>query len=80
MPKEQRENDIQLLEQAIQLIGEHFDTVHIFVTRHEPEIEDGTVHCQKGTGNWFARYGSIKEWVIREEHLMKMRDIDDNDR
>lgn len=47
---------------------EHFDSVHIFCTRHEP---DGTVNVSIGAGNWFARYGQISEWLCKEQEAAR---------
>lgn len=66
--------DISLVKKALEQLGEHFDSVQIFCTRYEPEIEDGTIQVSKGIGNWFARYGSVKEWTIREESEMKSKE------
>lgn len=60
-------DDMKLLDNALKLISEHFDTVQIFATRHEPEVHTGTVNSYKGVGNWYARYGQIKEWVAKVE-------------
>lgn len=55
------------LEKIARELGEQFDTVSIFVTQYEPEELDGTRHVEVGVGNWYARYGQVKEWVIRQE-------------
>jgi len=49
-------------------IAEHFDTVQIFCTKKVP---DGTNVHTWGDGNWYARYGQIKEWVIYTESQFK---------
>lgn len=48
-------------------LSEHFDSVQIFVTRHESGRLDGTIRCELGAGNWFARYGQVKDWVTYTE-------------
>jgi hypothetical protein len=58
--------EIELLKLAAQNLGEHFEAVHIFASRDEPE-EGGTVRYSYGLGNWFARYGQVREWILREE-------------
>lgn len=65
--EEQREVD--LLKNATLNLGEHFETVQIFVTRHQSETEDdtGTVNLNYGIGNWFVRIGFVKDWVIRQD-------------
>lgn len=66
---EDRDGDMERIQQALDILSEHFDAVHIFASRHEAEIEDGTIHCQKGVGNWFARWGQITQWVKVEEYI-----------
>lgn len=64
-----RSPDLALLRKAVDGLGEHFDTVQVFVTRHEAGTADGTKHISMGSGNWFARFGQIKVWVIQtDEH------------
>lgn len=59
--------DTELLRKHVEQLGEHFDAVTILCTRHEPETEDGTIQISDGCGNWFARYGQIREWIVRAE-------------
>jgi hypothetical protein len=56
------EDDQRVLE-AARALGEHFDTVHVFATRHDPAEKDGTVVVDDGVGNWYARQGQIAEWL-----------------
>jgi hypothetical protein len=63
--------DIQRVSEAVNLLSEHFDTIQIFVTRHEPETENGTIRVHQGIGNWFARYGQVAEWMIRQDELTR---------
>lgn len=64
------EPDISRVETAMNSLSEHFDTVQIFATRHEAE---GTVHVSRGCGNWFARFGHVSEWVVRERESTRVR-------
>lgn len=59
--------DMAVLKSHAAQLGEHFDTVQIFVTRHDPSKDDGTVSAFEGTGNWFARYGQVRNWLLKEE-------------
>ncbi len=61
-----KERDHAMLKRHVAQLAEHFETVQIFATRHSAE-HDGTVGAQWGEGNWYARYGQVKEWVVREE-------------
>lgn len=62
-----KERDLALVDQAVERLGEHFDTVQIFVTRHDQGEEDGTVSCIKGSGNYYARLGLVNEWLTKED-------------
>lgn len=61
------DKDMALIDKAAQDLGEHFDTVQIFVTRYEPETEGGTIHRCTGRGNWFAIRGQIMEWMLKHD-------------
>ncbi len=63
--QQEKEQDLKLVNQALNTLGEHFDSVHIFVTRHLGQ--DGTANINKGVGNWFARAGQIRDWCIRAD-------------
>lgn len=57
--------DMDRLQKVVDGLMEHFDTVQVFVTRHEHERE-GTVNANLGEGNWFARYGQVCEWATKQ--------------
>lgn len=61
-PEVQNEEDFKRLKKLCEALGEHFDTVQVFATRHDPEA-GGTVHMNCGVGNWFARRGQVMEWL-----------------
>lgn len=68
-----KEEDIERVKNAINTLVEHFDAVQIFASRHEPETEDGTVHVNLGRGNWFARFGHVRTWLVKEEEFFRER-------
>lgn len=74
------EDDHAFVQKALDLLGEHFDTVQIFCTRHEGGECDGTVAINKGVGNWFARRGQVREWMLGEDKAIPQRTtiIDDD--
>lgn len=63
------DEDMKRVNEALNVLGEHFDSVHIFATRHESGQFGGTIRISRGTGNFFARYGQIKAWVSVEEAI-----------
>lgn len=60
-------DDLDRVKKACQVLGEYFDTVQIFTTRHEAFTHDGTVNVSYGEGNWFTRFGQVSEWIIRQD-------------
>ena len=64
--------DLDLLKSHATRLAEHFESVQIFCTRHMPSEVDGTITAAWGEGNWFARYGSVREWVVKEEERMRV--------
>jgi hypothetical protein len=69
---EPKDEDMKRVDDAIQTLGDFFDSVQIFATRHEPGEHDGTIAINKGAGNWFARYGQVKEWVVKTEEYSRI--------
>lgn len=68
------------LRMACQRLMEHFDTVQIIATKKDQEpLSAGTDAFWFGQGNWYARYGSVKEWAIEAESIMACRAEDDEE-
>lgn len=68
--KRQEQDDRKRIDDALKTLSEHFDSVHIFVTRHEGSL-DGSIAANVSSGNYYARYGQIREWVLMNEETMK---------
>lgn len=65
-----QDKDLKLVQLAVDQLIEHFDTVQVLVTRCNGD-EDGTVSVSLGAGNWFARYGHVKDWIVKEEEKVR---------
>lgn len=59
--------DMERVRRCLDLLIEHFDSVQIFATRHDPTIVGGTVTLDMGVGNWCTRRGQVRQWIIRED-------------
>lgn len=66
-----RESDMAAVDEAITKLGEHFDSVMIFVSRYDGG-DVGSVNVAKGLGNWYARYGQVREWLVKEEEVARI--------
>ena len=71
--------ETEIVQRHIDQLLEHFDTVHVFCTRHEPD--KGTFNISRGDGNFFARFGQISEWITQsnEQTKMSVRTDEEND-
>lgn len=67
----------QIIEECFKKLGEHFDNVHIFISSNE-SASQGTFYSERYQGNFFARYGQIKHWTIKEEAKTK-KDVADSE-
>ena len=61
-----RETELAIVKSHANQLAEHFESVQIFVTRHIGD-EQGTVRINYGSGNAFARYGQVRQWLIQED-------------
>jgi hypothetical protein len=52
------------LEKLCEELGEFFETVQVFCTVIE---HNGTRSHAHGTGNWFARFGQVRTWLVKQE-------------
>ena len=68
----------ELLEQVCAQLGEHVETVQVFVTLHDNET-DVTTTWEKGIGNRLARNMQVKIWLDSEMVDSEYVDEDDDD-
>lgn len=64
--------DIERVQAHVNALIEHFDTVQIFVTRHMPAEADGTISINDGKGNWHARHGQVRDWIVGADEIIRM--------
>jgi hypothetical protein len=60
--KQQAKDMAMLKSHAVQL-AEHFDSVQIICTRGDGDRQDCTIGADYGQGNWYARVGSVQDWL-----------------
>ncbi len=56
------ESDRQMVEEAAAKLMENFDSVRIFVTKHDGGRE-ATAAFDTGAGNFYAQLGQVSEWL-----------------
>ena len=67
MSAENKDRDIALVTRIATELSEQFDSVRIFVSRHDGKA--GTCRVSIGRGNFYAQYGQIREWLIEQEAI-----------
>lgn len=64
------EKDMELIQSHVDQLREHFDSVTIGVTRYE---SGGlTTNIVRGSGNFYARVGQMKDWIIVQDEGTKV--------
>ncbi len=65
----QRDRDLAIVKRHARSLMECFENVQIFATRHNPDGDSGggTIAVNWGLGNWYARFGQVREWMIQEQ-------------
>lgn len=64
-----RDESIALVNKHASLLGEHFDSVRVFVTWPSEESCQRTLAYDTGRGNFYASYGLVREWIcIQDEY------------
>ena len=66
----EQDRDIAVVQQHLDQLIEHFDSVQIFATRGQGDGNTGYVHL--GAGNFYANYGAVREWMIRQDEMARM--------
>ena len=59
------ERQLKIVTSHVQQLAEHFDTVQIFVTRHEGD-GNGPLRMDSGSGNFYGRFGQIACWIDKK--------------
>jgi hypothetical protein len=71
------DKDLEMVRKHLSTLSEHFDTVQVFVQR--TASEGGTMTLHLGTGNWYARYGQVREWIIKREEEARIESRKDEE-
>jgi hypothetical protein len=66
MNREERDATVKLVDDHCSHLMEHFDTVQIFVSHKEG---NNTMTLARGAGNWYARYGQVKIFCVKQEAI-----------
>lgn len=63
---EQNKRDQKKIRDAVDALMPFFDSVQVVATRLDP-ANGATESYHVGDGNWYTRFGSVKEWIVKEE-------------
>lgn len=64
-----------LVDKHVAQLGEHFDTVRIFVSKHD-SVENFTESWTVGAGNFLAQKAQVNEW-LDDQHCIACDDEPD---
>lgn len=71
MTDEEKSQLKELVERHASELGEHHDSVRIFVTRHADDGSGGTYSFETGRGNFYAQLGQVREWVAIQDQYQR---------
>lgn len=61
----------KLIEEAIQKLGEHCQSIRIFVTYPSDDGTNSTKGHTKGSGNLYAQIGQVREFMVEQDEYVK---------
>ncbi len=70
--QKRRADDRSMIQQHVNALAEHWESVHIFCSRHDGAKEQSRC-INLHSGSWFTRYGQIREWVEYEEERIRIQ-------
>lgn len=79
MNNDEQKNDMELIQKHVDALSEHFDTVQVFVTSKQEGLEGNTINANIGSGNWFARYGQVRTWLLKADERSKLEVKEEED-
>lgn len=68
----EREKLNRIVKAHVDQLGEHFDSVQIMCSNLEQGGEF-TAKYASGSGNWYARVGMTREWLMYHDEQMKQK-------
>lgn len=65
-PDEPKEDEARekAVDRALDALAEHYEDIHIFGVYKNG---NRTSRFDKGRGNYYSRYGAVRQWVLKEE-------------
>lgn len=70
------EQKSEMIHKHIRALAEHFDCVQVFCSCHLGDSK-GTRAFAIGSGNYYGRYGQIREWIVKKEEQSRCEMRDD---
>jgi hypothetical protein len=75
------DDDLAAIDAAIDTLSGWFDNITIFANRHDFK-EGNTTSVWRGRGNWHARHGQVREWLLKQNTVSAVeakRDLHNGD-
>lgn len=61
----------EMVDKHVSQIGEHVDCIQVFVQKHDDGGGSFTLSYEKGSGNFYSRFGHIVEWVDMQREFQR---------
>jgi len=67
------QESLKIVGEHISSLMEHFESVQVLCSRHNPSI--GTENVYLGAGNWFARQGMAHDFINQDKSRTEASEI-----
>jgi hypothetical protein len=68
MSREELEKRVQSF---VDQLGEHVDSVRVFITFPTHDGHPNTAGFNSGIGNFYAQYGQVREWMLTQDERVR---------
>jgi phosphoserine phosphatase len=68
----------EVVGRMVKRLRQHCDAVQVLAVKYDAD-EDQTYTVSDGAGNWQARYGAMREWLVRTEARSRHRATRDDE-
>lgn len=76
-PKSGPEYALDRMREFLKSIEDHVGSCRVFITFPSPHHASTTGTTSLGLGDYYAQYGSVREWLVRQESVMRSEATDE---
>jgi hypothetical protein len=70
-PNAERNAEIEFVEKLATQLGEHFQSVRIFVSKSSDDGNANTLHYNTGRGDFLSQRGHVRDWMLYNDEATR---------